>query len=417
MKTRILGLLLILAGLMPGMASAATAVPTYGIKPNGHLVSAGGLDIGPSICMDANGNTQPCLASGGVVVATTNTFTPTQTPTSTLTSTPITNTLTPTPTFTQTYTSTVTSTHTPGHVVIDTPTFTFTWTPGGNTATPTMTLTPETVVIATVSGTRTPLIVFSAQDCVMANGATCTPSFTATPQGTPAPVNDTAGTAAINYQVSAIPTPKPAGYATTAVPTASAEGAAVSPSFDLRGIQRNLLYTNGGALISTLGSNADGTATTVASTLFAVVNEPLNYNGATWDRTRLATTYNCLTITASGSTAIIGANTNGGNSPLIAGNKWRLMGYKFSITGDVTDASGDVYIKFVDNATTIGISETFDTPTSALTNSFGLVGPWISLGNGIASAAANNALNVNLSSALATGVCTVCVGFVQGTTP
>ncbi len=208
------------------------------------------------------------------------------------------------------------------------------------------------------------------------------------------------------------------GPGITAIPTASAEGAYIPIRRDRLGnIYAVPSNSNGAPIIAAPSDNQNSTGLVVSQS-YGMLFAPGGLAGVTAsERVRASSLFNCLTITASGSTVLIGPNTNGGNSPLIAGNKWRIFGYKISMTGDVTDASGDVYIKFIDNATTMGIAETFDTPTAALTNAFGITTGWTSLGNGIPSASANNALNVNLSSTLATGVCTVCVAWSQAVTP
>jgi hypothetical protein len=88
----------------------------------------------------------------------------------------------------------------------------------------------------------------------------------------------------------------------------------------------------------------------------------------------------------------------------------RLM---VQITGNATITSGAVLtVSFQDSTTATNIAMDCFVPASALTAADDFISPWIDLGNGYLSAAANNVLNVNLSSALAAGNARI---FVCGT--
>jgi hypothetical protein len=99
------------------------------------------------------------------------------------------------------------------------------------------------------------------------------------------------------------------------------------------------------------------------------------------------------------------------------GKRFRLMAFKLDIPANCTLAArGIETIKLRDGTTDLGLTTDVwlgqtapvETASSALPS---FTTGWITLGDGIWSAAANNVLNVNLGTALATGnVRVTCVG-------
>lgn len=93
-----------------------------------------------------------------------------------------------------------------------------------------------------------------------------------------------------------------------------------------------------------------------------------------------------------------------------AGNKFRLLAFRVQVTGLAkAAAAADLKIALLDNAADIGLSTFATIQTAALTtDAQDYDSGWIDLGSfGILSAAANNALNVNLSFALTGGLVNV----------
>lgn len=118
-------------------------------------------------------------------------------------------------------------------------------------------------------------------------------------------------------------------------------------------------------------------------------------NGSTFDRMRTPSVFKTLATSTTGATALW--------TPT-AGKKFRVMRYQIGLTGDAARAAaGNVTVKLQDSATDIGVSAALFVPNAAGTVLGGFVGPWMDLGNGFLSAAANNVLNLNLSSALTSG--------------
>lgn len=116
--------------------------------------------------------------------------------------------------------------------------------------------------------------------------------------------------------------------------------------------------------------------------------------------------FNTVAASAAGDTAIwTPAN----------GRKFRLQRMMISITDNATQTtSGVVTIKLRDNTTDLNLTHSVFVPASLLdTTGVLYVSPWIDLGDGILSAAANNVLNVNLSNALLTGVVRVIVAGME----
>lgn len=132
------------------------------------------------------------------------------------------------------------------------------------------------------------------------------------------------------------------------------------------------------------------------SSASTVINEPLGYNGATWDRRRTATIFKTTTATASGDTALWTPTS---------GKKFRVLRYMVQITADASITAGaelDVVLR--DATTPIGVGFSVYVPAAAVTTTVGQTGSgWITIDNGYLSVAANNVLNLNLSAALVTG--------------
>lgn len=107
----------------------------------------------------------------------------------------------------------------------------------------------------------------------------------------------------------------------------------------------------------------------------------------------------------------VAANANG-NTALwtpAAGKKFRLMRYCLAVTGNAAAAAAGTktFSLFDGAAGAIGQAHAVFIPGAALNAGALYTGPWIDLGNGILSSAANNVLNVNLSAALTAGFCNV----------
>lgn len=94
------------------------------------------------------------------------------------------------------------------------------------------------------------------------------------------------------------------------------------------------------------------------------------------------------------------------------GNKFRLLRFKIQITSDATlSVAGDLTLSLLDNASDIALSHIVFVPSTATPNIAGdYDSGWIDLGTfGILSAAVNNPLKINLSSALTAGKVNVIV--------
>jgi hypothetical protein len=120
-----------------------------------------------------------------------------------------------------------------------------------------------------------------------------------------------------------------------------------------------------------------------------------------WSRARTPTVFKTITATAAGNTAVW---TPG------AGNKFRLLGYVISVTGDASlAAAGRLSISLADAATTLNFIHQVYLPAAApaapLQQGFQVILPLGAFG--VLSAAANNALNVQLSAALTSGLVNV----------
>lgn len=119
------------------------------------------------------------------------------------------------------------------------------------------------------------------------------------------------------------------------------------------------------------------------------------FNGTSWEQMRTANTYKTGVATASGSTALWTPAT---------GKKFRLMGYDMQITSNATQAVAGVLVaSLYDGTTATAFAHSIYVPSAAGQANFFFDSGWHDLSNGYLSLAANNALNINLSSTLATG--------------
>lgn len=118
-----------------------------------------------------------------------------------------------------------------------------------------------------------------------------------------------------------------------------------------------------------------------------------------WSKRRTPTIFKGLSTGATGSTAIW---TPG------ASNKFRLLKFKIQVSGQATfGAAAALTIKLLDAAIDLQLTHVIFVPAAAVNGALFDSG-WIELGDfGIQSAVAGNALNLNLSAALTTGVVSV----------
>lgn len=109
------------------------------------------------------------------------------------------------------------------------------------------------------------------------------------------------------------------------------------------------------------------------------------------------TTYKTVTTQASGDTAVWTPTS---------GKKFRLKQFMIEITNEATAGSAtDLALALRDATTAIGLTFSAYIPTSGATTAGVCFNTgWIKLGFGYLSSAANNVLNINLSSALSAGV-------------
>ncbi len=84
-----------------------------------------------------------------------------------------------------------------------------------------------------------------------------------------------------------------------------------------------------------------------------------------------------------------------------AGKKFRLMRFQITAQGLAATATGVVTVSFQDSVSglTIGTYDVDVPAVSAVVAGVTQVSGWVDLGNGVLSAAANNALNFNISAA------------------
>jgi hypothetical protein len=135
---------------------------------------------------------------------------------------------------------------------------------------------------------------------------------------------------------------------------------------------------------------------------YPIAASQYGYTGSAQNRLRTPTVFKTTTATASGNTAVWTPTS---------GKKFRLMRFMITLTANVSLASAGLEEVTFQDATTgmpVGFSE-YVPGTAVTTTPGGFTTGWIDLGNGILSASANNVLNINLGTTLATGECRVLV--------
>lgn len=157
---------------------------------------------------------------------------------------------------------------------------------------------------------------------------------------------------------------------------------------------------NQGALNIIIQSNGSGAFAADAVVQYAVTD---GTTGGQASAIRTPNKFFTVQATASGNTALWTPTS---------GKKFRVMRYKMSVTGNATLAAGAVLtITLEDSSTALAFVEDVYVPATTFAVGSDYIGPWVDLGNGFLSAAANQVLNVNLSSALTAGnVRVVCCG-------
>lgn len=135
-------------------------------------------------------------------------------------------------------------------------------------------------------------------------------------------------------------------------------------------------------------SSADGLATSIGN--LQTISESYAYNGATFDRVRIADVFKTVVATAGGNTAVWTPTS---------GKKFRLMGYTLSISGTMT-ATGTNVLQLTDGLS-VTIAQHAATVTATTPTGDTQIG--CDFGQGYLSIAANNVLEVHLGTAMATG--------------
>lgn len=124
-----------------------------------------------------------------------------------------------------------------------------------------------------------------------------------------------------------------------------------------------------------------------------VFSQSYAWNGASYDRVRIANVFHTALVTAAGTTAVW--------TPT-AGTKFRLMGYSIDIAGTAA-ATGVQAIELLDGATVIKNHLAVVLQTFAATTAIQGVTISVNCGQGQLSAAANNVLNIHTSEAMVSG--------------
>lgn len=147
---------------------------------------------------------------------------------------------------------------------------------------------------------------------------------------------------------------------------------------------------------ASISAGADGQA---AATGVVSLARCQFWNGASWDRVRIATIFKTVAITSASGSGDIAVWTP------TSGKKFRLLSYQIEITGDATLAVAGVNtLAFRDATTPINITHSVYIPSVAL-NAFAsntIQNP-AGLGNGVLSSTINNVLNLNVGTALVAG--------------
>lgn len=153
------------------------------------------------------------------------------------------------------------------------------------------------------------------------------------------------------------------------------------------------LYGFNGATFDRIVSgaaNADGLAPTALGNLLSIA-QLFGWNGVSYQRVRLSAVFKSVAATVAGNTTVW--------TPA-AGKKFRLMGYTISVAGTLA-ATGVELIKLTDAAAGTVIAQ--HNATVTITTPTGDTQIGADLGQGFLSGAINNALTVNLGTAMATG--------------
>jgi hypothetical protein len=144
-------------------------------------------------------------------------------------------------------------------------------------------------------------------------------------------------------------------------------------------------------------ANADALAPSSVGNLLTVA-QLFGWNGASFDRVRVANVFKTVSTAAAGLTAVwIPA----------AGKKFRLMGYTIDVAGTLA-ATGTQVLTLRDGAATViknHVANVIQTQTASISGGDSHMGA--DLGQGQLSALANNVLNINLGTAMATGAVVV----------
>lgn len=171
-----------------------------------------------------------------------------------------------------------------------------------------------------------------------------------------------------------------------------------------------MVYVGGGSMSVTATPTSQSSPTDGAGPQNAAYsnNQMLLYSGnGAWELARVPTRRVTAAVTASGNTAV----WNPG-----AGTRYRLMRFKIDVTGDATISGGGILTMDLQDATTsIGATQSCYVPATAANTMAGWSSGWIDLGHGYRGAADANVLNLNLSSALTSGVCRIVVAGTTGT--
>lgn len=265
--------------------------------------------------------------------------------------------------------------------------------------------------IALSSGTTTTYAIFDLANGTIAASVGCTPSITPAGSGWGylCSINETISTSGyfvINMGTTAANTVPSAGYAGTGstvtifgahaaitpgayIPTTSSPVTVTDYSYNLLASPLSDVTVTGGVSQDVAQSKMEDKDFRAHSLIF----DPKTSN------LELRRTPSIL------KTAQVSATSTTVWTPA-AGKKFRLMGFSIVLSADATLATaGKTVLALVDNATAINMAFSFWVPAVALTSVLGTTNPLnFSLpGNGYLSLGANNALNVTLSVALATG--------------
>jgi hypothetical protein len=194
----------------------------------------------------------------------------------------------------------------------------------------------------------------------------------------------------------------PGGVASANVVTPIADGVTSQGGLST---SSQLLGFNGSTWDRIITASAQTDALGASATgQFRVLGYSYGFNGSNWDRLRTPNIFRQGVRATSGNNAFW--------TPA-AGKKFRLMGYFITMTAEAAAASAaDMIISLTDAGALIGVSHSVYVPAlSPTTSGGGFSTGFVSLGNGILSAVANNALFLNITVTLTAGtVSAVAIG-------